>query len=501
MVSFGEPDPSDPSDDPLSHERVAGTAESLATEKPPKVGKPWLAWLIILGIAATIVILRPAPSDDANDSPAARTELYVLEFEGKYLVGAANLPGMDGQVLYREAQRLNGGGLAHRLCFVILAGELAGPAEALEQLERVDAQLAGTEAKQRPDLLDVLAILRQMYTVAKDDDDAAVSTDGDRKLLIDELGWFGKLAVATVNRDDKAAREAALSPARQTMAGMLAAFGAATLAGIIGLAAFSAFVALALRGTLARRLDAGSPYGGVYAEAFAVWLLIALTLGIVVRWLSADDGLSIGMVIAMLGGLVALVWPVLRGVPAGQMCRDVGIVFGRKPLLELLWGWVGYLATLPLVLVGVIIFLVLLSLRDAFGAAGAGDEFGPTGLPSHPVIGWLAEGGWRERLLVIFLASVAAPIVEETMFRGLLYRQLRDSTAAWRVGWSIAFSATANSFIFAAIHPQGLIAIPPLMALAVGFSLLREWRGSLLAPMTAHATNNFIVTMLVISIA
>jgi membrane protease YdiL (CAAX protease family) len=44
--------------------------------------------------------------------------------------------------------------------------------------------------------------------------------------------------------------------------------------------------------------------------------------------------------------------------------------------------------------------------------------------------------------------------------------------------------------IFAAIHPQGLLFVPALGGLAVGFCLYREMRGSLIAPMVAHGINN-----------
>ena len=44
--------------------------------------------------------------------------------------------------------------------------------------------------------------------------------------------------------------------------------------------------------------------------------------------------------------------------------------------------------------------------------------------------------------------------------------------------------------IFAALHPQGVFAIPALAGIGIGFSLLREWRDSLIAPMVAHAINN-----------
>ena len=58
---------------------------------------------------------------------------------------------------------------------------------------------------------------------------------------------------------------------------------------------------------------------------------------------------------------------------------------------------------------------------------------------------------------------------------------------------SILFGVIINSFIFAAIHPQGLIAVPALMALAVNFTLMREWRGTLLPSMIMHSIQNGLV--------
>ena len=54
-------------------------------------------------------------------------------------------------------------------------------------------------------------------------------------------------------------------------------------------------------------------------------------------------------------------------------------------------------------------------------------------------------------------------------------------------------TATLVSFVFAVIHPQGLEAVPPLMALAFTFCLVREWRGSLVPSMIAHGINNTVV--------
>ena len=98
-------------------------------------------------------------------------------------------------------------------------------------------------------------------------------------------------------------------------------------------------------------------------------------------------------------------------------------------------------------------------------------------------------------------ALVMAPIVEETMFRGVLHRHLRDATAWLGYAASALASATVASLMFAAIHPQGWIAAPILMSLAFAFTLFREWRGTLVPAMVAHSISNGLVMWLLIAIA
>jgi membrane protease YdiL (CAAX protease family) len=57
------------------------------------------------------------------------------------------------------------------------------------------------------------------------------------------------------------------------------------------------------------------------------------------------------------------------------------------------------------------------------------------------------------------------------------------------------------SVIFAAIHPQGWVAIPVLGGIAMMLAGLREWRGSLIASMTAHAINNGVAVLMLVALA
>lgn len=90
-------------------------------------------------------------------------------------------------------------------------------------------------------------------------------------------------------------------------------------------------------------------------------------------------------------------------------------------------------------------------------------------------------------VLVLFLVTVMAPVAEELLFRGYVYRALRNGTGMW-------VAALLSGVIFGGIHlgssPVGFIV--PLCILGVGLALLYQWTGSLYAPVALHAFNNSI---------
>jgi membrane protease YdiL (CAAX protease family) len=175
--------------------------------------------------------------------------------------------------------------------------------------------------------------------------------------------------------------------------------------------------------------------------------------------------------------------------------QDIGWTLGRNPVLEPAMGLACYILALPIVLIGVFLSFLLLAIRNQLGPGL--EEALAQHQPIHPIVEFIVHGSAADRLLIFIDACVLAPIVEETMFRGILYRHLRELSHGWSWFWSVVFSATVVSFIFAAIHPQGLLAVPVLMAVAYGFTIAREWRGSLLPSMVAHAVNNAVVVSFV----
>ena len=100
--------------------------------------------------------------------------------------------------------------------------------------------------------------------------------------------------------------------------------------GIAGLAGAVIFLVLVLMGKIRSAIHAGSGNGAIYAETFAVWMLlfIALTLvaSLIIR--SQPDYQLLVSSAASILSLGALIWPIVRGVPWDQVRRDIGVVPG-----------------------------------------------------------------------------------------------------------------------------------------------------------------------------
>jgi membrane protease YdiL (CAAX protease family) len=205
--------------------------------------------------------------------------------------------------------------------------------------------------------------------------------------------------------------------------------------------------------------------------------------------------------LASLLSLTALFWPVIRGIPWTQVRWEIGFKFGKVPPLEPVIGIATYAMAIPLIALGFLVTLFILLFEGAFqGISGNVDSFSSGHFPSHPIVEYVAGHDWWARFQILILASVIAPIVEETMFRGVLYRHLREASARLGLGLSVLFSAGFVSFLFAVIHPQGVEAVPILMGLAFTFCLVREWRGTLVPAMIAHGiSNGLVMTFLIVA--
>ena len=87
---------------------------------------------------------------------------------------------------------------------------------------------------------------------------------------------------------------------------------------------------------------------------------------------------------------------------------------------------------------------------------------------------------------LILLGVIAAPLFEEFIFRGLVFRGMRRSLPA---AWSMAGSAA----VFAICHPP--ISVAPVFVMGVLAALGFEWTGWILTPICVHMTYNGLVLL------
>lgn len=139
----------------------------------------------------------------------------------------------------------------------------------------------------------------------------------------------------------------------------------------------------------------------------------------------------------------------------------------KQPLKLLGRSWLWLLSCYPLIMIGQGVIQILFKTE-----AEAQDI----------VLYFLNNPGWKERLALIIMAVIVAPIAEEFLFRGYLYGVLRHF--AGRLP-----AILLTSLLFAAVHLHAPSFLG-LALLAVILSLLYEQTGSLWANICVHATFN-----------
>jgi membrane protease YdiL (CAAX protease family) len=498
--------------------------------QPARFAMAVTAWCVIICAVAAALIWPRSPDEKTAEAGANDAlNLLLMRAQARYVIGVRDLmpgfmgengPGADTRQIYAQAKALDTGPIGQRLRFVVVAGELKGADEALNTLDEFDKLIARVNEPLTGEQKAQHDILRKLYTdYRRLQLKAPTVTDDDKERLRKDFGWFGDLALAPAGRpglrepleavaggaaaadiDDQCpnpqARAEVLAPTTRVVVTALTAVGAGFGGMLLGSCGLLVLGVLLLLGKLRGGLMCGITPAGVYAETFALWMLFFAALSLALRDFSFGKLRLLVGGLAMLLSLAVLVWPVVRGVPWRQVREDLGWTLGRRGAAEPIIGLGCYILTFPLLFVGLAIVLILTFAQNLLtGGPTPDDLVGPI-TPSHPIVGPLARGDWEIRLQIFFLASIVAPIVEETMFRGVLYRHLRELTDRFGALVSVICSGLISSFIFAVIHPQGLLAVPVLMALAFGFVLAREWRCTLIPSMVAHGVNNGLVMMM-----
>lgn len=163
-----------------------------------------------------------------------------------------------------------------------------------------------------------------------------------------------------------------------------------------------------------------------------------------------------------------------RAPNGGAVLCDIGLR-ALSPKQSLKWAVGGYCATLPFLVLAVIATQIMLNtvLKGI-----------PT--PEHPLVPTVESGGVLTWTVAILLAVIVAPLVEEIVFRGLLYTALRARMGMWA-------SVIISGMIFAALHPTIPEQFLMLSVLGCAFAVIRERTGSLVPSMICHGINNGVI--------
>ena len=460
----------------------------------PRTPGAGIRYLLVVVAAAAMVLVDPvaslfiAPPPPPDSAIRATPEIDLL---AKFAIGARALaPSASlGQIAEQLEASAEAGdtptdrveriaGLAARMRSAIAMGEAGDPALVAGRLMELRQPVADLDPPD-PELVADLATVIRAYT-----EGTATIDTADRDRLIDRHGVTARIALAHDLPDTDPARIALIRSSTRLIIALVVFAAVATLGFIVGCVLLITGIALRGSGRLpmrfrpdrisdARTHNAFLETGIVFLAAFTAFK--ALLIAASVAFPDAEGALGIAQFVGQ--WLVALVvfWPVVRGVDRATLMRSMGWTRGRGVVREMVAGVVVYLAFLPVVVGG---FAVMILMINVFGAR-----------PSHPAVDYLTDASPIHLLLIFSVASIWAPMVEESVFRGAMYHHARRFVG-------IALAALFTAFVFAAIHPQGIAGIPPLMALAIGFAVCREWRGSLIGSMTAHAVHNTVILSL-----
>ncbi|MDX1620707.1 MAG: type II CAAX endopeptidase family protein [Nitriliruptorales bacterium] len=224
------------------------------------------------------------------------------------------------------------------------------------------------------------------------------------------------------------------------------------------------------------------PFNVIDGVALVVWTIVAQIL-IFAPLLAAGFELGNGVPSLLVliatqlvigGGIVA--WLAARGSLSWRVLGPIRPRPGRHVPVGLGVGALGFMLVTVTVMV-------------------ADQLFGPFEAPSQQLLETTTSGGLLATLLGVVIAVVLAPIVEETIFRGVLFQALHRRLGYW---WAVALSGA----MFSAVHveiTQWALRLA-LFLLGAWFAIaLRRW-GSLLVPIMGHAVFNGVAIALSLTV-
>ncbi|MBL4591413.1 MAG: CPBP family intramembrane metalloprotease [Phycisphaerales bacterium] len=384
---------------------------------------------------------------------------------------------------------------------VIMSAEFESAEDALDRLDDLEATLM-VEALEDFEIADLESSIRELDHFIERDisilrtiyaGESEILDDADRAYIATRYAKLGKVALTHGLSDDHPDRKPLI-----TGMGSVVLLELVVIFGILVLP-LTGFILLVLgivffaSGKLKFATHKPTRGGSVFLETYALFIGAFLVMALAGRYIADHEQyqhLGVILLPVQWALLTTVFWGLLRGMNFTRWRHAIGMHSGKGVFREIICGVIGYLAAIPIFLFGVGIMIVLLFLQALF-AAGSGDAESIV-MPSNPILEMIASGDIVTIVLIFSLATIWAPLCEELIFRGALYRHMHGY-----VHWSLAALGTAVLFAF--MHNYGPLFTPPLIALGFMFAVLRQWRGSLIASMTAHFVHNFsLLTFMVL---
>ena len=228
--------------------------------------------------------------------------------------------------------------------------------------------------------------------------------------------------------------------------------------------------------TVAR--TAPNPFERIKFRSLFIWELVSIPValaifGVVTAVYDLDLGdptvTSVGLSSWFYGSI--LLWV---GWQFARRNVEMGRIVGRLPREYNWWPVVGVLVATMLFSLGsaqVVLYYVSLVAPDFLEGILEADLFGAASESNSPGL---------YVFTVVLTLVVAAPVVEELLFRGILLHR-------WSVKWSLSWGVVASSVVFGVGHGLSLVGLSMFGVVA---SLLYIRTRTLLVPMAFHMLNN-----------
>lgn len=351
----------------------------------------------------------------------------------------------------------------------LVAGELVGKDAAVKRLRDLKGELAeGSELR-----TDIDWALRLYRKGRGDLPGEAVDA------MVARHGWFGTLALGFGAASNDPYRTQSVRGMDRILRAMTATVVFRLSALLLGIIAIAVVLTRFGREGLEGSFEPSGLHPGIYLETFTLdqfLFLVTVCFQTLTLWMTGAASivaLSVNELMIWLTVLSAA-WPFLRGTRLIHVAPDLGLTAGKGVAVEAGWGVVAFLFMTPLV--GLVNILV----AGVAEMMGMDDGGAPAGFPTfeHPL-----SGSWIPVVMGMLGAVVLAPVSEEVFFRGAFYQYLRTR-------WGVAAGVLVSAGVFGAVHPYGGQGLIQVGCMGVVFALIREWRGSLIAGIVAHALHN-----------